>query len=163
MLPGSAQTVRDLSGAPMAAKLAARQQTSDTPRSTPPTVLLFIADLRKRVFTKPPAVLEWTRACEEGFNWGRSLAPRASPKEKPGGFRHRACLAYTPALRPAAHAEGVQSAALRNRREIGSLGHRRRADGAEFVVEIQARGHGQTDPTAYARPHGDVLLALHGI
>src|SRR6202011_5764093 len=35
--------------------------------------------------------------------------------------------------------------------------------GAEFVAEIQARGHRQTDPTADARPHGYVLLAFHGI
>ena len=49
--------VSDLSEAPMAAKLAARQQTSTAARRVMHTVLLFIADLRKLI-TKPPAVLE---------------------------------------------------------------------------------------------------------
>src|SRR6266446_2535732 len=89
MLPGSAQTVRDLSEAPMAAKLAARQQTSNTPRRALRTVLLFIADLRKRY--SQSRLRSWNRpAPVTKVSIGGTLVctPRKS-QEKPGGSRHR--------------------------------------------------------------------------
>src|SRR6266851_4873130 len=89
MLPGSAQTVRDLSEAPMAAKLAARQQTSNTPRRALRTVLLFIADLRKRY--SQSRLRSWNRpAPVTKVSIGGALVctPRKS-QEKPGGSRHR--------------------------------------------------------------------------
>src|SRR3979411_1953029 len=134
MLPGSAQTVRDLSGGGVDAKLAPRQ-ASKVPRRAIHTVLLFIADLRNRVLTKAPAVFGETRACEEGFNCGGLAGnPRRCRKTRrlspPGFFAKHSCLHAT-------HPEGVQRPALRNRRQIGGLGHCRRADGAELVVEIE--------------------------
>src|ERR1700694_2845985 len=113
MLPGSAQTVRDLSGSPMAAKLAARHRTSNPPRRAMRKVSLYIVDLRKWVLTKPPAVLDWTRAREEGFSCGGLVRPRANPEKNPVAFATGYIAQTTPTLHTT-HSENIQRTALRN-------------------------------------------------
>src|SRR5665213_903677 len=55
--------------------------------------------------------------------------------------------------------ERIQRAAHRDLVQIGCLGHRSCADGAELVAQVEARGDRQTDPAANATPHRHVLLA----
>src|ERR1700677_4494456 len=100
--------------------------------------------------------------------------------KKPGALRHRAiCFPLdSKTLVPCGprgrrrgravrcripYAEREQRAALGNVIESRSLRHGRRSDGAEFVAEIESRRHRQTDPATDSRPHGHVLLTLHGI
>src|SRR5205085_6533341 len=82
MLPGSAQTVSDVKSPPMAAKLAARQQTSKAARRVKFAVSSLIANLRERVLTGLFAVatgLPDVRKDEYGA--GLHGAPRALTQE----------------------------------------------------------------------------------
>src|SRR6266480_1310581 len=79
MLPGSAQTVSDVKSPPMAAKLAARQQTSKAARRVRFAVSSLIANLHERLFA---VARRLTDVRKDEYGAGLHGAPRAFTQEK---------------------------------------------------------------------------------
>ena len=68
-------------------------------------------------------------------------------KATPDAVKHRAPSSFS--VRLFEDAEHVELAALRDRLQTGSLGHRR-TNGSELVVQVEAGGDREADPTANA-------------